>query len=119
MKQHEYKDHEIIQDVIQSRFRGNVEFYTKMIELFFDTLNGYLDQIEEGFAHTDSEKVKSAAHSIKGSAANLGASSLQSISQKLEHQSDNLNGSGEALDLFEQLKAELNSLKEYSVTYLQ
>ena len=119
MVQNEFKDHESIQDVIQNRFRGNLEFYKKMIELFFDTLQGYLERIGEGLATKNSEKVKYAAHSIKGSAANLGALTLHSLSEKLEYQSDNMNGSSDLTILFEQLKTELNKFKEYSATFNQ
>ncbi|MFZ5515421.1 MAG: Hpt domain-containing protein [Candidatus Zhuqueibacterota bacterium] len=112
----QYKNHASIQDVIHNRFRGNFEFYLKMITLFFDTLHEYLKNIEDGIASDEHEKVKFAAHSIKGSAANLGVSSLQAISERLEHRATDLSSSGTLFDLFRELKAELQEFRDYSAT---
>jgi len=112
----QYKNHASIQDVIHNRFRGNFEFYLKMITLFFDTLSGYLKNIEDGIAADDHERVKFAAHSIKGSAANLGVSSLQKISERLEHRAAGLFDSETLSDLFHELNVELQEFREYSMT---
>jgi two-component system, sensor histidine kinase and response regulator len=59
-------------------------FLAELVGLFVDDLPGRLDAIANGIARADAPATSAAAHSLKGSAANLGAKPLASLCQRLE-----------------------------------
>jgi len=59
-------------------------FLAELVGLLIDDLPGRLDAIANGIARADAPGTSAAAHSLKGSAANLGAKPLASLCQRLE-----------------------------------
>lgn len=63
------------------------EFLREIGEMFISDTPQRIAELEESLATGDATRFTRAAHSIKGSAANLGASCLQAAAAQLEHQS--------------------------------
>ncbi len=63
------------------------EFLREIIGIFLEDTPQRITELTQGLAAGDVPKFTRAAHSIKGSAANLGATALRGVAEKLEHQS--------------------------------
>lgn len=94
----------------------NDEFLREIVEIFIEDTPLRMADLEAGLAAGDTAKFTRAAHSIKGSSANLGAVALGAVAEKLEHQSrrEGLAGVAPLLavlnDEFIRTKAELTKL---------
>jgi HPt (histidine-containing phosphotransfer) domain-containing protein len=75
----------IVKNVIQKRFRGKIEYYKEMTDLFFDTVDDDLEDIQEAITSQNFEKIKIPAHYLKGSANTLGAKDIADIADQMEH----------------------------------
>jgi HPt (histidine-containing phosphotransfer) domain-containing protein len=62
------------------------EFLREIIGIFLDDTPQRIAELDQSFAAGDAAKFARAAHSIKGSAANLGALVLRATAETLEHQ---------------------------------
>lgn len=91
-------------------------FLRDIVGIFLEDTPERLSELRESLANADQVRFTRAAHSIKGSASNLGAAQLRAIAEKLEHQSRSQGlGSVNALlaeltAKFEETKAELERL---------
>lgn len=65
----------------------NDEFLREITGIFLDDTPLRIRELEESLAAGDEGKFVRAAHSIKGSAANLGAVQVRAIAEALEHRS--------------------------------
>ena len=65
----------------------NDEFLREIAGIFLEDTPQRINELSQSLAAGDVSKFTRAAHSIKGSAANLGAAALRSVAEKLEHQS--------------------------------
>lgn len=65
----------------------NDEFLREITGIFIEDTPIRLAELDESLARGDVGKFTRAAHSIKGSSANLGAVGLRSLAEKLEHES--------------------------------
>ena len=65
----------------------NDEFLREIVGLFLEDTPQRIVELEQSLAAGDVPKFTRAAHSIKGSSSNLGASALRAVAEKLEHQS--------------------------------
>ena len=63
------------------------EFLREIACIFLEDTPLRITELTQGLAAGDVSKFTRAAHSIKGSAANLGATALRAVAEKLEHQS--------------------------------
>ncbi|MBI4370166.1 MAG: MASE1 domain-containing protein [Elusimicrobia bacterium] len=63
---------------------GGHQLIAKLINLFHQNGSGKMKDIIKGFQEKDAEAVKNASHSLKSSAANLGATGLQQIAAQIE-----------------------------------
>ena len=63
----------------------NDEFLREIIGIFLEDTPGRLTELDTSLASGDLNTFTRAAHSIKGSSANLGALSLRAAAEKLEH----------------------------------
>ena len=63
---------------------GGPTLALKMIRLFLDTSHERVDQVREGLEGSGLELAERGAHSLKSSAANLGATQLQEMSDQME-----------------------------------
>ncbi|HVW19958.1 MAG TPA: Hpt domain-containing protein [Opitutaceae bacterium] len=65
----------------------NGEFLKEISEMFLSDTPQRIAELEQSMAAADVARFTRAAHSIKGSSANLGASALQAAAAHLEHES--------------------------------
>ncbi|HNW40561.1 MAG: Hpt domain-containing protein [Opitutaceae bacterium] len=65
----------------------NDEFLREVAVIYLEDTPERLAELEECLASGDVPRFTRAAHSIKGSSANMGAMVLREIAEKLEHQS--------------------------------
>lgn len=75
----------------------------ELLDLFITTTLGDMDKIREAVKENDFEKAASAAHSIKGAAANMTLNTISSIAKQAETEA----GQG-SLDSMEQMLTELS-----------
>jgi histidine phosphotransfer protein HptB len=109
-------DPEAIENLRSLNPGDNDEFLREIVAIFLDDTPVRLAELDEGLAAGDAAKFTRAAHSIKGSSANLGASGLRAAAEKLEHHS-RTGGLGGVAPLvaevkqeFSRAQAELNKL---------
>ena len=92
------------------------EFLREIAGIFLEDTPLRIRELQESLAAGDAGKFVRAAHSIKGSSANLGAMLLRTGAEKLEHQArtDGLGGVGplvtEIVAQFAQAEVELRKL---------
>jgi len=63
---------------------GGEELKRKMIDLFFEHAPERLEGVRSGLEENDLELAERSAHSLKSSAANLGAEPLRALSGRIE-----------------------------------
>ena len=85
----------------------NDEFLREIVGIFLEDTPLRIAELDQGALAGDRAKFTRAAHSIKGSSANLGATALRSAAEKLEHQS-HTQGIAGAAGLVEQVKTEFS-----------
>jgi len=94
----------------------NDEFLREIIGIFLEDTPLRIAELDTSLAASDKERFTRAAHSIKGSSANLGALALRSVAEKLEHHSNHeglTNVSGMIADIntqFALARDELNRI---------
>lgn len=66
---------------------GQDEFLREIAGIFLEDTPRRISELEESLRAGDVSRFTRAAHSIKGSAANLGAMALRAAAEKLEYQS--------------------------------
>lgn len=66
----------------------NDEFLREIVGIFLEDTPKRLSELEECLAKQDVRSFTRAAHSIKGSSANVGAAYLRSAAERLEHKSN-------------------------------
>jgi HPt (histidine-containing phosphotransfer) domain-containing protein len=62
----------------------NDEFLRELVGIYLEDTPQRIAELESGLATGDAAKFVRAAHSIKGSSANLGAAALRSVAERLE-----------------------------------
>lgn len=79
---------------------GAPGFFVELVSIFLAELPGRLDTIRGAVARGDGPAVGSAAHSLKGSSANLGARPLATLCERLERdgKTGSLGETGPLLD---------------------
>src|SRR3954468_12617403 len=83
----------------------NDEFLREIAAIFLEDTPLRIAELEQSLVAGDVAKFTRAAHSIKGSSANLGAMTLRTVAEKLEHQS-RTEGLGGLAPLVAQVKTE-------------
>lgn len=88
---------------------GGPELVRKLIRLFLDTSGERVDQVRAAFSGGDLEVAERGAHSLKSSAANLGAGRLQEVCAEMERLLSNrdLAGARALLDALEAAHTEV------------
>lgn len=64
-------------------------FLREIVAIFLEDTPARIAEMKECLGSNDQQRFTRAAHSIKGSASNLGAGPLRAVAEKLEHQSRN------------------------------
>jgi HPt (histidine-containing phosphotransfer) domain-containing protein len=92
------------------------EEYLELLELFVETTASNLDRLQRGIAEGNSGEVSEAAHTIKGSSANLGLMEIAESAKGIEERArqKDLGGAAEAVETIRracaQLVAELSTV---------
>uniref|UniRef100_A0A1S7LHL4 Sensory/regulatory protein RpfC n=1 Tax=Magnetococcus massalia (strain MO-1) TaxID=451514 RepID=A0A1S7LHL4_MAGMO len=63
---------------------GQPSMLNRMVDLFLEKAVGLLEEIEQGCAEGNTERVVRAAHSLKSASANLGAEKLSRLAREME-----------------------------------
>ncbi len=91
-------------------------FIIEIIDIFLEDTPKRIAELDSSLASQDVEVFGRAAHSIKGSSANLGAMNLRGVAEKLEHHARNegLTETGEMIaelkTCFAEAKVELDKI---------
>lgn len=83
----------------------NDEFLREIAGIFLEDTPQRIVELDQSLAAGDAGKFTRAAHSIKGSSANLGAVALRSAAEKLEHHA-RTHGLTDVAALIGEIKAE-------------
>jgi len=83
------------------------EFLREITGIFLEDTPKRIAELEQSLAAGDTAKFSRAAHSIKGSSANLGAAALRAVAEQLERQS-HTEGLGGVASLLAGLRAEFS-----------
>jgi HPt (histidine-containing phosphotransfer) domain-containing protein len=83
------------------------EFLREITGIFLEDTPRRITELEQSLAAGDAAKFSRAAHSIKGSSANLGAAALRAVAEQLERQSHK-EGLGGVAPLLANLKTEFS-----------
>jgi CheY-like chemotaxis protein/HPt (histidine-containing phosphotransfer) domain-containing protein len=98
---------------VLGRFDGDKDFFKEMLQEFLSYVPKQLDKLAEAIKRGDAKVVEREAHSLKGGAGNLGATSIADIALRLEFLGRTKDLAG-AKKMIGNLKAELKRLEEYS-----
>ncbi len=90
--------------------------FTALVALFLETSRADLDRLVTALENADADRVKELAHSIKGSAGNLGFSDLANEARQLEMNARNSNLSN-AMGLIQILSEKLDLIDQVLSTY--
>ncbi len=92
--------------------------FKELVDLFLKDARSRLDKLDEGLAEQTELKLASTAHTLKGSASNLGARRLAAAAAKLEKAAKAGNWT-EAADILLDVKSEFQRVEEALLTELQ
>ena len=70
--------------ILVERLEGDQELFTKIMGLFLDDVPKQMGALEEALDMGDVEKVQHQAHTLKGSAGHVGATSMQDVVREIE-----------------------------------
>jgi polar amino acid transport system substrate-binding protein len=89
---------------------GNKSLYVKLLGRFITGQDDFIERFKSSIAKQDQEESTRFAHTLKGSAGNIGAKLLQESSEKLEHACVQGYSSREVESLLINTEAELNKV---------
>jgi HPt (histidine-containing phosphotransfer) domain-containing protein len=89
----------------------NDEFLREIAGIFLEDTPQRIAELDQSALTLDAPKFTRAAHSIKGSSANIGATSLRAAAERLEHEA-RTNGLAGVSPLVSQVKAEFDRTRE-------
>ncbi|MBL3601821.1 MAG: PAS domain S-box protein [gamma proteobacterium endosymbiont of Lamellibrachia anaximandri] len=90
--------------------RNRPEFYIKLLTLFRDSQHDFLNDFLMEQQSDDPKGAMRAAHSLKGSAANIGATTLRDAAQELEMACNEHNSDDEISEVLKKVTTELDPL---------
>ena len=94
---------------LRERLQGNDDLMGELVQLFIGDAPTQIKAIAVAIEQKSGPQLENAAHSLKGSAASLGANALAAIAKKLEIRGRDQNLAGAEIDLAE-LDSEWNML---------
>ena len=98
-------DPQTIENLRQLNPGDNDEFLREIVGIYFEDTPRRIVELEQSLTTGDQAKFTRAAHSVKGSSANVGAMAVRAVAEQLEHKSR--HGLVEVTGLIAALKAEL------------
>ena len=90
-QEEKFLDPLVIENIRNLQTGNSMNILNQLIEIYLRNSPGLVDNIIEGLRTRNYEQVQRAAHSLKSSSANLGASKLASLCRKLEHDATSKN----------------------------
>ncbi|MBV9439661.1 MAG: Hpt domain-containing protein [Candidatus Eremiobacteraeota bacterium] len=84
---------------LEEAFEDDVAGIAELLEMALDTGRKHCRKLAEGLAEGNVETIRRAAHSIKGSAATIGANEVTALASQLEQQAraGDVRGAAEAI----------------------
>jgi histidine phosphotransfer protein HptB len=98
-------DQESIENLRSLNPGDNDEFLKEIVGIFLEDTPQRIEELDLSLASQDKVRFTRAAHSIKGSSANLGALALRAAAEKLEIHSNNV-GLTEVVPLIAEIKSQ-------------
>ena len=77
-------DQDVLNELISFSEDGDPELLLDLIHMFLDDSPSKVEAVEQGLKSGDFEKAERAAHSLKGSSGNLGATLVQEVCDQLQ-----------------------------------
>ena len=87
MPDHPIIDSESIENLRSLNPGDGDEFLREIIAIFLEDTPQRIAELEESLLGGDTPRFTRAAHSVKGSSANLGAMAVRDVAEQLEHRS--------------------------------
>lgn len=103
-------DPQTVENLRQLNPGDNDEFLREIVGIYLEDTPCRIAELEQSLAAGDQPKFTRAAHSVKGSSANVGAMAVRAIAEQLEHKSAR-EGLGGVSPLIDTLKGELDRAK--------
>ncbi len=102
-------------DLLLAHVDGDRELVQELIQVFLDDCPRMIQDVRDAVVQTDADKLRSAAHTLKGAACNFGAEPVVESAQKLENlgKDRTLDRAAESLDSLERSLAQLVSALEH------
>jgi len=94
----------------EAQIEGEPDFVVELIDLYLDEVPRLFDALQTAIQDNDSTSAKRAAHSLRGSSANLGVLQIAAIADELEHLDSPCGTS--AVQLLQSLENEFRRVKE-------
>jgi PAS domain S-box-containing protein len=112
----ESPDSPIDSDFLRRQAVEDAELFEELIDIFIESAPASITAMRDASTKSDATALSRAAHTLKGSCSNMGASPLRAICSQIEMlgRQNNLNGT---TDLIEQAEEELGRLTEALHTY--
>lgn len=103
-------DPQILSSIRSLEAEGTPGLLKQLIQLFYESSADFMARLKAGLSNRNSEQLRSVAHSLKSSAAGLGARDLASLCQKLENHSTASTVDQQSSELISQIEIELQSV---------
>lgn len=97
-------DPQTIENLRQLNPGDNDEFLREIVGIYFEDTPRRIAELEQSLATGDQPKFTRAAHSVKGSSANVGAMAVRAVAEQIEHKSK--QGLGDAGAMIPALRSE-------------
>ena len=94
----------------EAQIEGEPDFVVELIDLYLDEVPRLFDSLHTSIQNNDATTAKRAAHSLRGSSANLGVLQIAAIADELEHLGNPCGTS--AMQLLQSLENEFRRVKE-------
>lgn len=100
-----------------AQMEGEPDFVVELIDIYLDEVPRLFDTLRKSIANKDRSTARRAAHSLRGSSANLGVMQMAAIAGDLEHLENNYSTVAPELVLslqneFERVKEILNAERQ-------
>ena len=104
-------DRSVIEGILELQGSGEPGLFAELTDLFLEATPPQLEKIREAFEKGDTETLKRTAHTLKGSAGNMGARRMSELCEELQ----GLGDPGEttrAPEMIEELEREFDRVRE-------
>ncbi len=96
---------------LRQRLDNDEELVAEIVELFLDDTPRQIAALEDALARADGEVVRERAHTLKGTAANMGATELRETAGRMEEAARD-GRLGEATELVDSIHRDFAKLRK-------